>query len=180
MDGGSSRKLGARPQPASSDRIMRSPALDPVDRMILAQLQCNARMTNVELAQRAGISAPACLRRLRALEDAGVITGYGAHLDAEALGFGVTLFAHVGLHRQSAADLDEFSARLSPIAAVREAYLVTGDRDFLLKCVAHDVADMQTVINALTALPNVASVKTSLALGTSKFQPGVPIGADPA
>jgi DNA-binding Lrp family transcriptional regulator len=85
--------------------------LDPIDRMILAELQADGRMTNVELARRVGISAPPCLRRVRTLEEAGYIRGYHARVDPQALGFEVRVFAMVRLHRQNEADLAAFEAR---------------------------------------------------------------------
>ena len=86
--------------------------LDPIDRQILAELQADGRMTNVDLSKRVGISAPPCLRRVRALEEDGLIEGYHARMNARALGFEVTVFAMVGLHKQSGQDLEEFEGRV--------------------------------------------------------------------
>ncbi|WP_137392399.1 Lrp/AsnC family transcriptional regulator [Rhodoligotrophos defluvii] len=154
---------------------MRRIKLDRVDRVILRELQRNARITNVELARRAGISAPPCLRRVRALEEAGLIKGYTALLSGSELGFEVTMFATVGLHSQAEADLHAFGNHMLAKPLVREAYMVTGESDFLLKCVARDINEVQHFISELTALPNVASVKTRLVLGVSKYEPGLPI-----
>lgn len=162
---------------------MRSTKLDDVDRRILAALQANGRMTNVELAGRVGISPPPCLRRVRALEKAGIIEGYTATLNARALGFEVTVFAMVGLHSQAEADLRAFEAQVVAWPIVRECHMLNGEIDFILKCVARDLSEFQEFLTgALTRAPNVASVKTSLTIRLSKSAPGVPIevgGAKP-
>jgi DNA-binding Lrp family transcriptional regulator len=150
--------------------------LDKTDWLILKQLQANGRITNVELARRVGISAPPCLRRVRALEQAGVIAGYCALVDEKLAGFDVGAFAMVGLHRQSEADLVAFEERVRNWSIVRECFMLSGEIDFILKCVAEDLTAFQDfIINELTAAPNVDSVKTSLAIRRTKFQPGVPI-----
>src|SRR5208282_4399236 len=110
--------------------------LDRIDRHILHDLQADGRMTNVELAHRAGISAPPCLRRVRALEEAGFIRGYHAKVNPEALGFGVTVFALVGLASQAEADLTSFEGLVASWPEVREAHMLAGETDFLLKVVA--------------------------------------------
>lgn len=153
--------------------------LDKTDWLILKELQANGRITNVELASRVGISAPPCLRRVRALEEEGVIDGYCALIEERKAGFDVTAFAMVGLHRQSEADLVAFEERARAWPLVRECFMLSGEIDFILKCVAADLNDFQEfVIDELTAAPNVDSVKTSLAIRRSKFQPGVPIGEE--
>lgn len=150
--------------------------LDATDWKILKELQNNGRMTNVELAQRIGMSAPPCLRRMRALEDAGLITGYRALLDEKALGFDVTMFVSVGLESQSESDLLAFERKVMDWPLVRESWMVSGEVDFLLKCVAPDLRSFQTfVIEELTATPNVASVRTSLTLRKVKNVGVVPI-----
>jgi DNA-binding Lrp family transcriptional regulator len=150
--------------------------LDAIDRQILKELQDDGRMTNVELARRVGISAPPCLRRVRALEQAGVIAGYFAQLDEKMVGFEVIAFAMVGLHSQSEADLRAFENRVLAWPLVRECYMLSGETDFLLKCVAPDLTAFQDfVIDELTAAPNVASVKTTLVIRRVKFEPGVPV-----
>lgn len=151
--------------------------LDVIDWRILKELQADGRITNVALAQRVGISAPPCLRRVRALEEAGVITGYHAQLDEQMLGFELTAFAMVGLHSQAEADLRAFENRVLGWPLVREAYMMSGEMDYVLKCVAPDLTTFQNfVIRELTAAPNVASVKTALAIRRAKREPGVPIG----
>ena len=151
-------------------------ALDAIDWKILRELQGSGRITNVELAEKVGLSPPPCLRRVKALERAGVIRGYRALLDAAQLGFAVELFAMVGLRTQSDATLREFEARIAGWPMVREAYALSGDVDFLLKCVARDLHAVQEfVINELTAAPNVAHVKTTLILRVAKHESGLPI-----
>ncbi|HHL21579.1 MAG TPA: Lrp/AsnC family transcriptional regulator [Aliiroseovarius sp.] len=149
--------------------------LDEIDRMILAELQADGRMTNVELARRVGISAPPCLRRVRTLEEAGFIRGYHADVDARALGFEVQVFAMVGLTSQAEADLSAFEDRCRAWPLVRECHMLNGEVDFILKCVAPDLSSFQSFLTEeLTAADNVASVKTSLVIRDAKDEPGVP------
>ena len=155
---------------------MKKPRLVDIDLRIIDELQRNGRMTNVDLARRVGISAPPCLRRVRALEQAGFIAGYHANVDPALLGFGVTVFAMVGLHSQAEADLQAFEARVESWPEVRECHMLNGDIDFILKCVAPDLASFQDFLTQrLTPAPNVANVKTSLTIRQSKRLPGVPI-----
>ncbi len=150
--------------------------LDEIDRMILREMQADGRITNVELAQRVGISAPPCLRRVRALEEAGFIRGYHAELDARSLGYEVTVFAMVSLRSQAEADLVAFEQMVAGWPIVRECHMLNGEIDFILKCVAHDLSEFQRFLTAnLTSAPNVASVKTSLTIRTAKQEPGVPV-----
>ncbi|WP_324755280.1 Lrp/AsnC family transcriptional regulator [Roseovarius sp. Pro17] len=154
---------------------MATTRLDPIDRKILAELQADGRMTNVELAKRVGISAPPCLRRVRTLEEAGFIRGYHADVDARELGFEVQVFANVGLQSQAEADLSAFEARCAEWPLVRECHMLNGEVDFILKCVAPDLSTFQRFLTEeLTAASNVASVKTALVIRRSKDQPGVP------
>ena len=149
--------------------------LDPIDRQILAELQADGRMTNVELARRVGISAPPCLRRVRALEEAGFIRGYHADVDPRKLDFEVLVFAMVSLERQSEADLTAFEALCREWPLVRECHMLNGEIDFILKCVAPDLSTFQSFLTGdLTAADNVASVKTSLVIRGAKDTPGVP------
>jgi DNA-binding Lrp family transcriptional regulator len=149
--------------------------LDPIDRKILAELQADGRMTNVELSRRVGISAPPCLRRVRTLEEAGFIEGYHARVNARELGFEVTVFAMVGLSSQAEADLRAFEERARAWPLARECHMLNGEIDFILKCVAPDLSTFQTFLTEeLTAAPNVASVKTSLVIRCAKDEPGVP------
>jgi DNA-binding Lrp family transcriptional regulator len=153
--------------------------LDRIDRRILSDLQSNGRMTNVELAERAGISAPPCLRRVRALERAGIIKGYHAELSPEALGYSVSVFALVGLNSQAEADLKAFEELIAKWEEVRECHMLAGETDFLLRVVARDWdAYQRFVTEKLTAAPKVAHVKSALAIRSAKTLPGVPIAVD--
>jgi DNA-binding Lrp family transcriptional regulator len=151
-------------------------ALDRIDRQILALLQDNGRMTNVDLAEEVGLTAPPCLRRVRALEEGGAIRGYHAELDPLSLGYGITVFALVSLRSQAESDLAGFEAHISTIPEVRECHMLNGEIDFILKIVATDLKSFQEILTThLTPAPNVASVKTSLTIRTSKHLPGIPI-----
>lgn len=150
--------------------------LDSIDRTILASLQEEGRVTNVELARRAGLTAPPCLRRVRALEEAGVIESYHARLSAPALGYGITVFALVSLKSQAEEDLRAFEAHVAALPEVRECHMLNGEIDFILKVVAHDLQAFQSFLTShLTTAPTVASVKTSLTIRTSKDDPGIPV-----
>jgi len=152
--------------------------LDRIDRQILRDLQADGRITNVELAQRAGISAPPCLRRVRALETSGFIRGYHADIEPKAMGYNVTVFAHVGLSSQAEHDLEAFESLIRQWPEVRECHMLAGETDFLLKVVARDWDAYQNFLTArLTAAPNVSHVKSALSIRTSKAEPGVPIDA---
>ncbi len=155
---------------------MRGVKLDRIDRRILRDLQDSGRMTNVELARRAQISAPPCLRRVRALEDGGVIKGYHADLNTAALGFNVTVFAHVGLASQAEHDLKAFEDLVNSWPQVRECHMLAGETDFLLKIVAEDWDAYQKFLTTkLTTAPNVSHVKSALAIRSAKHLPGVPV-----
>lgn len=150
--------------------------LDAIDWNILKELQQDGRMTNVELARRVGISAPPCLRRVRALEEAGLIRGYRTLLDEKQLGYDVTAFAMVGLHSQTEADLLAFEDQVKSWTLVRESYMLSGEVDFLLKCVAPDLQAFQNfIIQELTATQNVDSVRTALTIRKTKDEAIVPI-----
>jgi DNA-binding Lrp family transcriptional regulator len=158
---------------------MRRVKLDRIDRRILRDLQADGRMTNVELARRAGISAPPCLRRVRALEEAGFIRGYHADLNPDSLGYHVTVFAQVGLSSQAEQDLKRFEELVNSWGEVRECSMLAGETDFLLKVVAYDWDAYQRFLTTkLTAAPNVSHVKSALAIRQSKFQPGVPVDTE--
>ena len=159
---------------------MQKVKLDITDRRILDELQKDGRLTNVELARRVGISAPPCLRRVRALEEAGYIRGFHAQLDPDALGFTVTVFAMIRLQSQAEADLQAFEARVESWPMVRECFMLNGEIDFILKVVAHDLAEFQRFLTTeLTPAPNVASVKTSFTIRSAKHLPGVPVELEP-
>jgi DNA-binding Lrp family transcriptional regulator len=149
--------------------------LDEIDWKILAELQADGRMTNVELASRVGISAPPCLRRVRALEEAGYIKGYRGLLDEKLLGFEVAVFAMVHLSSQAETDLVAFEKFVRAQPLVRECWMLSGEIDFILKCVAPDLKTFQAFVTELTAAPNVRNVKTSLTLRNSKDDAMVPL-----
>ncbi|MEO5325271.1 Lrp/AsnC family transcriptional regulator [Mesorhizobium sp. CC13] len=139
--------------------------LDAIDWKILRELQDDGRMTNVELSRRVGISAPPCLRRVKRLEDEGIILRYRALLNAPALGMDVVAFCLVGLNRQSEADLRSFAERTRNWPIVRSAWMVSGESDFMLHCVAPDLGSFQSfVIDELTSSPNVDTVRTALTI----------------
>ncbi|WP_170758391.1 Lrp/AsnC family transcriptional regulator [Ruegeria lacuscaerulensis] len=149
--------------------------LDEIDRKILAELQADGRMTNVELAKRVGISAPPCLRRVRTLEESGLIRGYHAEVNSRELGFEVQVFAMVGLESQAESELSAFEERCREWPLVRECHMLNGEVDFILKCVAPDLSSFQQFLTGeLLTTPNVASVKTSLVIRGAKDEPGVP------
>ena len=152
-----------------------STRLDAIDRNILRELQDNGRITNVELSRRVGISAPPCLRRVRALEEAGYIRGYRALLDEKLLGYEVTVFAMVHLSSQAEADLVAFEDFVRRQPLVRECWMLSGEIDFMLKCVAPDLKTFQAFVSELTAAPHVRNVKTSLTLRNSKDAAMVPL-----
>ena len=150
--------------------------LDSIDRRLLAELQAEGRVTNVDLARGVGLTAPPCLRRVRALEEAGVIKGYHADLDASSLGFTITVFAMVSLKSQAEEDLRAFENHIKALPEVRECHMLNGEIDFILKIVSKDLQSFQEFLTSrLTPAPNVASVKTSLTIRTAKNEPGVPL-----
>lgn len=154
-------------------------SLDDIDRLILATLQDEGRITNVELARRAGLTAPPCLRRVRALEEEGTIQSYHARLDPRALGYGITVFAMVSLKSQAEDDLRSFESHVALLPLVRECHMLNGEIDFILKIVARDLQHFQDFLTSkLTTIANVESVKTSLTIRTAKALPGVPVDED--
>jgi len=153
--------------------------LDEIDLQILRDLQENGKITNVELARRVGISAPPCLRRVRALEEAGFITGYHAEIEPAKLGYNVTVFAQVGLDSQSESELSAFEELVRSWPEVRDCHMLAGEADFILRIVAQDWETYQKfVTEKLTPAPNVANVKSALTLRASKHEPGVPVRID--
>ena len=152
---------------------------DAIDCRLLAELQAEGRITNVELADRVGLTPPPCLRRVRALEDAGVIKGYHAQLDSSKLGYSITVFAMVSLKSQAEESLRQFEEHMRDLPEVRECHMLNGEIDFILKIVSRDLQSFQEFLTSkLTPAPNVDSVKTSLTIRTAKNQPGVPFDTD--
>jgi DNA-binding Lrp family transcriptional regulator len=158
-----------KPQPTDAT------ALDAIDRRILAELQADGRMTNVELARRAGISAPPCLRRVRRLEEAGIIRGYHADTEPQKLGWEITFFAIVGLESQKEAVLAAFEALVATWPEVRECHMIRGGGDFLLKLVARDTAHENQLTQKLTGATHVSKVQTLQTIRTSRSLAGVPL-----
>lgn len=150
--------------------------LDEIDWKILRELQKEGRISNVELSRRVGISAPPCLRRVKWLEETGIIRGYRALLNAPALGLDVVAFCLVGLHHQSDSELKAFADLTRNWSIVRQAWMVSGESDFMLHCVAPDLASFQAfVIEELTSAPNVDTVRTALTIRPVKEEGLVPI-----
>ncbi len=155
---------------------MAGPNIDDIDLQILGELQNDGRMTNVELARKVGLTAPPCLRRVRALEESGAITSYHAVVDPAMLGYTITVFAMVSLKSQAEADLKAFQEHVDDLPEVRECHMLNGEIDFILKVVARDLQSFQQFLTSkLTPAPNVVSVKTSLTIRTGINQPGVPL-----
>jgi DNA-binding Lrp family transcriptional regulator len=151
-------------------------SLDQIDVRLLAELQDEGRITNVELAQRVGLTAPPCLRRVRTLEESGVIRGYHAELDPAKLGYTITVFALVSLKSQAEEALRRFEDDMRGLPEVRECHMLNGEIDFILKIVSKDLQSFQEFLTSkLTSAANVASVKTSLTIRTAKQLPGVPL-----
>jgi DNA-binding Lrp family transcriptional regulator len=152
--------------------------LDEIDMKLLSELQDNGRITNVELADKVGLTAPPCLRRMRTLEQSGVIKSYHANVNASKMGYTITVFAMVSLKSQAEEDLQAFEAHVRALPNVRECHMLNGEIDFILKIVARDLQSFQELLTSqLTSAPNVSSVKTSLTIRTAKDIPGVPIDA---
>lgn len=151
------------------------PLLDQIDRRILAELQDDGRMTNVELARRAGISAPPCLRRVRRLEEAGIIRGYHADTDPQRLGWEITFFAIVGLESQKESVLSAFEAMVAEWPEVRECHMIRGGGDFMIRLVARDTAHENLLTQKLTGAAHVSKVQTLQTIRTSRSVAGVPL-----
>ena len=150
--------------------------LDGIDRRLLAELHKDGRVTNVDLATKVGLTAPPCLRRMRALEQSGIIRSYHADVDAASLGYTITVFAMVSLKSQAEEDLRRFEEHVAALPDVRECHMLNGEIDFILKIVSRDLQSFQELLTSqLTSAPNVSSVKTSLTIRTTKDEPGVPI-----
>ena len=160
------------------DIFVQKVKLDAIDRRILRDLQEDGRITNVDLAARAGISAPPCLRRVRALEDAGFIHGYHAEIDGASMGFKEMFFALVGLDSQSQDVLSAFEIAMTAWPEVRECHMIRGGGDFLVKLVARDKEHRDRLTMGITSADHVTTVTTLETIRTSKNQPGVPVDMD--
>jgi len=160
---------GLRPEPAEPIE------LDSVDRRIIQELQDEGRITNVELARRAGISAPPCLRRMRRLEESGVVRGYHADVDPQMLGWSLTMFALIGLDSQKGSVLEEFERQVDEWPEIRECHMIRGGGDFLVRLVARDAAHQNVLTRRLTDCAHVVRVQTLQTIRTSRSLPGVPL-----
>jgi len=150
--------------------------IDAIDLKILDVLQRNARISNAELAQSVGLSPSPCLRRIRNLEKAGVISKYAAILDQTEVELSISVFVQVTLERQVEAALETFERLIRERAEVLECYLMTGDADYLLRIVVPDVAAYERFLkDHLTRIPGVASIKSSFALNRVKYETALPI-----
>lgn len=150
--------------------------LDAIDRNILRTLQETGRKSNIDLAEEVGLSAPPCLRRVKILEEEGFIKGYHAELNPEKIGFKVVVFAKISLQTNSDEDLDAFEALLAGWPMVREAHMLAGDDDYLLKVVAESWEHYQGFVTSqLANAPNVAKLSSTLVVKISKNEYGVPV-----
>ena len=155
---------------------MLNKSLDAIDRQILENLQNDARMRNVELAEKVGLSPSPCLRRVGNLEETGVIRGYATLVDAEAVGLPVSVFVSVTLEKQIEKALQKFEKEIRARPEVMECYLMTGDADYLLRVVTSDLGAYERfLIEHLTRIPGVASIKSSFALKQVAYRTALPI-----
>lgn len=155
---------------------MLSPDIDTVDRAILRELQIDGRMTNAELAERINLSSSACFRRVRILEDKGIIESYSAILNQAACGRGQNVLVSITLRSQDSKDLEAFEAQIGRHAEVMECYLMSGDSDYHLRVVVEDASDYERLHrDVLTKLPGVDRVRSSFALRTVRKTTALPI-----
>lgn len=150
--------------------------IDDRDRAILRHLQVDGRLTNSDLADRVHLSESACLRRVRALEAAGLITGYTALVDPKAAGYALSVFLTITLNSQSQAALSAFEAAAVKTPEIMECYLMTGEADYLIRVVARDVDAFEALhAGALTRLPGVSRITSSIALRTTIHRNALPL-----
>jgi Lrp/AsnC family transcriptional regulator, leucine-responsive regulatory protein len=154
---------------------MRFAKLDSIDSKILAALQENARISNVELAEKVNLSPSPCLARVRRLEREGFIRRYVALLDPESLGLGVNVFVQVRLEKQVEASLDAFEKAVSKRPEVMECYLMTGTSDYLLRVVVADLQEFQLFVTAVSKIPGVGNIQSSVALKQVRYNTALPI-----
>ena len=153
--------------------------MDELDLKILEKLQHDARITNVALAESVNLSPAPCLRRVKELEEEGVISGYNTLLNPEKLGWMVSVFIEIRLERQVLSDLQVFEEHIENFPEVMECYLMTGSSDYLLRVVAKDLKSLQTFItDRLAGVPNVANMQSSVALKQVKYKTALPIFID--
>jgi Lrp/AsnC family leucine-responsive transcriptional regulator len=150
--------------------------LDEIDRKILAVLQRDGRCANTDLAYEVGLSPSPCLRRLRSLEEAGVIDRYVALLNPAAIGMNLEIFVRITLDRHDTESVRVFTDQIQKIARVLECHMLAGDCDFLLRVVATDLVEYQEfVMKQLSQIPGVRNVKTEIPLETVKKTTGYPL-----
>jgi Lrp/AsnC family leucine-responsive transcriptional regulator len=153
--------------------------LDAIDWKILAALQDNARIANVDLADKVNLSPSPCLARVRALEKDGIISRYATLLDARAVGLGVSLFVQVRLEKQVEGALNTFEKAVASRPEVMECYLMTGVSDYLLRVVVSDLDEFQRfVTEVLSTIPGVGSIQSSVALKQVKYKTALPLPGD--
>jgi Lrp/AsnC family leucine-responsive transcriptional regulator len=151
-------------------------SLDDIDRKIVAALQEDARLTTLQLAEQVGLSPSPCARRVRVLEDSGVITGYVAVVDQQEVGLPVSVFASVKLERQREEELDRFARAVTQWPEVLDCYLMTGAQDFLMRIVVRDLAAYERFLKEkLTRVEGVSSIESSFALGQVKHSNVLPL-----
>ena len=158
-------------------KVRQQPAqLDSVDIKILAALQRDSSLTNVELARRVHLSPSPCLARVKALEKAGVIRRYVALVDPEAVGLGVSVFISISLREQNTAALAEFERRIEACDEVMECYLMTGDADYLLRVVVPDIRALERfVLDRLSPIPGVEKIRSSFTLKQVRYKTELPL-----
>jgi len=150
---------------------------DSIDLKILSVLQEDARIANVDLADRANLSPSPCLTRVRRLEGAGFIKGYVALLKPEAVGLGVSVFVQVRLERQMESSLNAFEKAISARPEVMECYLMTGTSDYLLRVVVSDLSEFQGFVTDLSKIPGVGNIQSSVAIKQVKYKTALPLSA---
>lgn len=150
--------------------------MDEIDLSLLDKLQQNARISNVSLAKSINLSPAPCLRRIRDLEARGIIKGYNTLLDADQLGWPVSVFIEIRLERQVVDDLQVFEKAIDKFPEVMECYLMTGTSDYLLRVVSKDLKSLQEFItDRLASIPNIANIQSSIALKQVKYKTALPI-----
>lgn len=154
--------------------------LDAIDLHILSELQANAKVSNVELASRVHLSASPCLARVRALEECGLIRRYATLLDPLAVGLSVSVFIQISLEKQARKSLEVFENAIRQRPEVMECYLMSGDADYLLRVVVPDVQALERfILDKLTPIPGIASIRSSFALKQVKYETALPLPAPP-
>lgn len=155
--------------------------IDKINIRILDELQDNARLSNIDLAARIGLSASPCLARVRALEEAGIISRYVALLDPLKVGLSVSVFIQVSLEKQTEQMLERFQTAIGNVPEVMECYLMTGDSDYLLRVIVADVQELQNfIVNRLSKVPGVANIRSSVALKQVKYKTALPMTKHPS